>query len=200
MTYRELDRHSKHFASYLQSLGLKPGSRVAIMLPNVLQFQIAMLGVLRAGFVVVNVDPLYIARELEYQLKDSGASAIVILENFAHVDQQISASVPLRKVMVTSLGEMIGMKGVVVNFVVRNVKRLVPARDLPDHITFNEALSEGSRSRWSKPSTSLNDIAFLQYTGGTTGLSTGAILLHRNILSNVIQTELWLEPGLKRKK
>jgi long-chain acyl-CoA synthetase len=200
LTYRELDQHSKHFASYLQGLGLEPGSRVAIMLPNVLQFQIAMIGILRAGFVVVNVNPLYTARELEHQLKDSGASVLVILENFAHVYQHIAAEVPLKQTIVTSLGEMIGLKGSIVNFVVRNVKKLVPAWDIPGHITFLAALGEGSRQRWNKPNTSLSDIAFFQYTGGTTGLSKGAILLHSNILSNVIQTELWLEPGLKRKQ
>ncbi len=200
LTYGELDQHSRHFAAYLQNLGLEPGSRVAIMLPNVMQFQIAMLGVLRAGFVVVNVNPLYTARELQYQLKDSGASALIVLENFAHVYQQIAANVPLKKTIVTSMGEMIGVKGAIVNFVVRNVKKLVPAWELPGHILFTQALSEGSRHKWNRPNTTLNDIAFLQYTGGTTGLSKGAILLHKNILSNVIQTDLWLEPGLKRKQ
>jgi long-chain acyl-CoA synthetase len=199
LTYSELDQHSRNFAAYLQNLGLEPGSRVAIMLPNVMQFQIAMLGVLRAGFVVVNVNPLYTARELEYQLKDSGASALIVLENFAHVYQQIAANVPLKKAIVTSMGEMIGVKGAIVNFVVRNVKKLVPAWHLPGHILFAQALSEGSRHQWNRPNITLNDIAFLQYTGGTTGLSKGAILLHKNILSNVIQTDLWLEPGLKRK-
>lgn len=199
LTYGELDQHSRHFAAYLQNLGLEPGSRVAIMLPNVMQFQIAMLGVLRAGFVVVNVNPLYTARELEYQLKDSGASALIVLENFAHVYQQIATNVPLKKAIVTSMGEMIGVKGAIVNFVVRNVKKLVPAWELPGHILFTQALSEGSRHQWNRPNTTLNDIAFLQYTGGTTGLSKGAILLHKNILSNVLQTDLWLEPGLKRK-
>lgn len=199
LTYSELDQHSRHFAAYLQNLGLEAGSRVAIMLPNVMQFQIAMLGVLRAGFVVVNVNPLYTARELEYQLKDSGASALIVLENFAHVYQQIAANVPLKKTIVTSMGEMIGVKGAIVNFVVRNVKKLVPAWELPGHILFTQALSEGGRHKWNRPNTTLNDIAFLQYTGGTTGLSKGAILLHKNILSNVIQTDLWLEPGLKRK-
>jgi long-chain acyl-CoA synthetase len=165
-----------------------------------MQFQIAILGVLRAGFVVVNVNPLYTARELEYQLKDSGASALIVLENFAHVYQQIAANVPLKKTIVTSMGEMIGVKGAIVNFVVRNVKKLVPAWQLPGHILFIQALSEGSRHKWNRPNTTLNDIAFLQYTGGTTGLSKGAILLHKNILSNVIQTDLWLEPGLKRKQ
>ena len=200
LTYRDLDRHSKHFAAYLQTLGLEPGSRIAIMLPNVLQFQIAMLGVLRAGYVVVNVNPLYTARELEHQLKDSGAMAIVILENFAHVYQQIAPHLSLKQAIVTSMGEMIGLKGAIVNFVVRRVKKLVPTWNLPGHVTFTQALSEGSRHAWKKPQTTLNDIAFLQYTGGTTGLSKGAILLHRNILSNVIQTDLWLEPGLKRKQ
>jgi long-chain acyl-CoA synthetase len=199
LTYSELDQHSRHFAAYLQNIGLEPGARIAIMLPNVMQYQIAMLGVLRAGFVVVNVNPLYTARELEHQIKDSGASALIVLENFAHVYQQIASSAPLKKVIVTSMGEMIGVKGAIVNFVVRNVKKLVPAWQLPGHILFAKALSEGSRHEWNRPNTTLNDIAFLQYTGGTTGLSKGAILLHKNILSNVIQTDLWLEPGLKRK-
>ena len=200
LTYSELDQHSRHFAAYLQSLGLEPGSRVAIMLPNVMQFQIAILGVLRAGFVVVNVNPLYTARELEHQLKDSGAASLIVLENFAHVYQHIASSAPLKKVIVTSMGEMIGLKGAIVNFVVRKVKKLVPAWHLPDHTLFTHALSEGGRHKWNRPNTTLNDIAFLQYTGGTTGLSKGAILLHKNILSNVIQTDLWLEPGLKRKQ
>ncbi len=200
MTYRELERHSKNFAAYLQSLGLEPGARVAIMLPNVVQFQVAMVGVLRAGFVVVNVNPLYTAHELEYQLKDSGASVLVILENFAHVYEQIAKSVPLKKAIVTSIGEMIGLKGAIVNFVVRNVKKAVPAWQLHGHSTFTEALTTGGNYRWTKPNATLESIAFLQYTGGTTGVSKGAILLHRNILSNVIQTELWLEPVLKRKE
>ena len=199
LTYSELDQHSRHFAAYLQNIGLEPGARIAIMLPNVMQYQIAMLGVLRAGFVVVNVNPLYTARELEHQLKDSGASSLIVLENFAHVYQQIASSAPLKKVIVTSMGEMIGIKGAIVNFVVRKVKKLVPAWYLPDHTLFTHALSEGGRHQWKKPTTTLDDIAFLQYTGGTTGLSKGAILLHRNILSNVLQTDLWLEPGLKRK-
>ncbi|MBU3670155.1 MAG: long-chain-fatty-acid--CoA ligase [Polynucleobacter sp.] len=199
MNYRQLDSHSKHFASYLQSLGLESGARVAIMLPNVLQFQIAMLGVLRAGFVVVNVNPLYTARELEYQLKDSGASALVILENFAHVYQDVMKSAPIKHVVVTSIGEMIGLKGAIVNFVVRNIKKAVPKWNVPQHISFTSALDAGARHHWTKPNKTQDDIAFLQYTGGTTGVSKGAILLHRNILANVLQTELWLEPALKRK-
>ena len=197
-TYRDLDHCSKHFAAYLQGLGLEPGARVAIMLPNVVQFQMAMLGVLRAGYVVVNVNPLYTARELEYQLKDRGASVLVILENFAHVYQQIVKNVPLKKVVVTSLGEMIGLKGALVNFVVRKIKKVVPAWSI-EHDPFKYALSIGSNRVHIKPSTKLDDIAFLQYTGGTTGVAKGAILLHRNILSNVFQTEVWLEPGLRHR-
>ena len=199
IAYRDLDYHSMNFAAYLQAQGLEPGARVAIMLPNVLQFHIAMMGVLRAGYVVVNVNPLYTARELEYQLKDSGASALVILENFAHVYQDIAKSVSVGHVVVTSIGEMIGLKGAIVNFVVRNVKKAVPAWEIPNHVSFTHVLEVGSRNKWVKPTKSQEDIAFLQYTGGTTGVSKGAILLHRNILANVLQTELWLEPGLKRK-
>jgi long-chain acyl-CoA synthetase len=199
MSYRDLDRHSKNFASYLQTLGLVPGSRVAIMLPNVLQFQIAMLGVLRAGYVVVNVNPLYTARELEHQLKDSGATVLVILENFTHVFQEISKAVPVKQVVVTSIGEMIGLKGAIVNFVVRKIKKAVPHWEIPGHVLFLDALNRGASSHWTKPNVSQNDIAFLQYTGGTTGVSKGAILLHRNILANVLQVELWLEPVLKRR-
>lgn len=200
ITYRELDDQSKHFAAYLQTLGLETGARIAIMLPNVMQFQIAMMGALRAGFVVVNVNPLYTSRELQYQLNDSGASALIILENFAHVYQKIAQQVFVKKVIVTSLGEFIGLKGKVVDFVVRHVKKVVPSWDLPDSIRFKEALKIGASASYKKPSISLNDIAFLQYTGGTTGVSKGAVLLHRNILANAKQIEVWLEPGLKGKQ
>ncbi len=200
MTYRELDDQSKHFAAYLQTLGLETGARIAIMLPNVMQFQIAMMGALRAGFVVVNVNPLYTSRELQYQLNDSGASALIILENFAHVYQKIAQQVSVKKVIVTSLGEFIGLKGKVVDFVVRHVKKVVPAWALPDSIRFKEALKIGASASYIRPSISLNDIAFLQYTGGTTGVSKGAVLLHRNILANAKQIEVWLEPGLKGKQ
>ena len=200
MTYRELDDQSKHFAAYLQTLGLETGARIAIMLPNVMQFQIAMMGALRAGFVVVNVNPLYTSRELQYQLNDSGASALIILENFAHVYQKIAQQVSVKKVIVTSLGEFIGLKGKVVDFVVRHVKKVVPAWDLPDSIRFKEALKIGASASYIRPSISPNDIAFLQYTGGTTGVSKGAVLLHRNILANAKQIEVWLEPGLKGKQ
>jgi long-chain acyl-CoA synthetase len=198
-TYRELDHLSKNFAAYLQTLGLEPGSRVAIMLPNIVQFQIAMLGILRAGYVVVNVNPLYTARELEYQLKDSGASVLITLENFAHVYQQIATIVPLKKVIITSLGELLGIKGVVVDFVVRHVKKVVPPWNLP-HESFDSVLRYGAAATLNKPNLSLDSIAFLQYTGGTTGPAKGAILLHRNILSNVVQTDVWLEPSLRNKQ
>jgi len=200
MTYRELDQQSRNFAAYLQTLGFESGSRIAIMLPNVMQFQIAMMGALRAGLVVVNVNPLYTSRELEYQLKDSGASALVILENFAHVYQKIAQKVSVKKVIVTSLGEFIGSKGKVVDFVVRHVKKVVPSWELAESIRFKEALKIGASSSYVKPSISIDDIAFLQYTGGTTGVSKGAVLLHRNILANAKQIEVWLEPGLKGKQ
>ena len=200
MTYRELDQQSRNFAAYLQTLGLETGSRIAIMLPNVMQFQIAMMGALRAGLVVVNVNPLYTSRELEYQLKDSGASALVILENFAHVYQKIAQKVSVKKVIVTSLGEFIGTKGKVVDFVVRHIKKVVPPWNLPQSIRFKEALKIGASSSYLKPPISIDDIAFLQYTGGTTGVSKGAVLLHRNILANAKQIEVWLEPCLKGKQ
>jgi long-chain acyl-CoA synthetase len=200
MTYRELDQQSRNFAAYLQTLGLETRSRIAIMLPNVMQFQIAMMGALRAGLVVVNVNPLYTSRELEYQLKDSGASALIILENFAHVYQKIAQKVSVKKVIVTSLGEFIGIKGKVVDFVVRHIKKVVPSWELPESIRFKEALKIGASSPYVKPSISIDDIAFLQYTGGTTGVSKGAVLLHRNILANAKQIEVWLEPGLKGKQ
>ena len=199
MTYRELDSQSKHFAAYLQSLELEPGSRIAIMLPNVIQFQIAMMGVLRAGFVVVNVNPLYTARELEYQLKDSGASVLIILENFAHVYQKIAKQASVKKTIVTSLGEFIGFKGAVVDFVVRHIKKAVPQWSLPQGIRFKEALHIGAGIHFIRPRISADDPAFLQYTGGTTGVSKGAVLSHQNILANAKQIELWLEPGLKEK-
>ncbi|MBU3630328.1 AMP-binding protein [Polynucleobacter sp. AP-Melu-500A-A1] len=199
MTYQELDDQSKNFAAYLQSLELEPGSRVAIMLPNVIQYQIAMMGVLRAGFVVVNVNPLYTARELEYQLKDSGASVLIILENFAHVYQKIAKQVPVKKTVVTSLGEFIGIKGVVVDLVVRHIKKVVPSWSLPQSIRFKETLKIGAGIHFHKPKISVDNPAFLQYTGGTTGVSKGAVLTHQNILANAKQIELWLEPGLKGK-
>ena len=198
MSYAELDRQSAEFSSYLQSLGLQRGARVAIMLPNMPQFPIAMVGALRAGMVVVNVNPLYTSRELEHQLRDSGAEALVILENVAHVYEKIMASTAVRHVVVTSIGEHIGVKGMLVDFVLRHVKKLVPAWRIPGSINFQAALRRGRQNPAGIVHPARDDIAFLQYTGGTTGVSKGAVLLHRNILSNVMQVDAWLEPALTR--
>lgn len=195
--YGELDKLSRDFGAWLQAMGMGKGARVAIMLPNVLQYPVVLFGTLRAGCTVVNVNPLYTARELEHQLKDSGAEAIVILENFAHTLEAVLARTPLKHVVVASLGDMLGAKGAIVNFVVRNVKKMVPAFALPKAQRFNAALAEGARKPFEPYETGHDDIAFLQYTGGTTGLSKGAMLLHRNVLANIAQVAGWLELGLK---
>src|SRR3954467_5267742 len=187
ITFSELDAHARNFGAWLQAKGLKKGARVAIMMPNCLQYPIAMFGVLRAGCVVVNVNPLYTARELEHQVNDAGAEAIVILENFASVLEQVRSRTPLKHVVITSLGEMLGLKGLIVNLVVRKVKKMVPAYDLPGAISFKSALSVGSRGMLNTPALTHDDIAFLQYTGGTTGVSKGAMLLHRNIIAALLQ-------------
>src|SRR5262249_10009429 len=197
LSYAELERRSRDFGAWLQAKGLAKGARVAIMMPNCLQYPIAMFGTLRAGCVVVNVNPLYTARELEHQLKDSGAEAIVILENFASVLQQVRGHTPLKHLVVTSLGEMLGVKGLIVNLVVRKVKKMVPAYDLPGAVSFRNALSEGEGKSLSTPALTHDDIAFLQYTGGTTGVSKGAMLLHRNIIAALLQYRVWLTPGIK---
>jgi len=199
ISYRQIDILSKNFAAYLQTLGLEAGSRIAIMFPNVPQYLIAMLGTLRAGFVVVNINPLYTARELEHQLQDSGASILVMLENFAHVYQEIADQGLVKKVIVSSIGESLGPKGVIINLIARHVKNLVPHWSFPS-IKLNQALKIGSGHGFTKPNVSRDDIAFLQYTGGTTGVSKGAVLLHRNILANIIQIESWLEPALKNRQ
>ncbi len=193
LTYAELDRVSEQFAAYLQGLGLSPGARIAIMLPNILQYPVALLAVLRAGFVVVNVNPLYSPRELEFQLADSGAEAILILENFAATLQAVAGKVPLRHVIVTGMGDLLGLKGHVVNFVVRHVRKMVPAWDLPGHIPFRRALAIGRRRRFTPANSGPDDLAILQYTGGTTGRAKGAKLLHRNILANVMQNRAWAD-------
>ncbi|GJG97403.1 long-chain fatty acid--CoA ligase [Cupriavidus pauculus] len=199
ITYGELDQMSRQFAAWLQSRGLRPGARVAIMMPNVLQYPVVLAAVLRAGYVVVNVNPLYTPRELEHQLKDSGAEAIVILENFAATLQAVLPATPVKHVVVASMGDMLGgLKGSIVNFVVRNVKKMVPAWELPNCVRFNDVLAE-ARGMGLKPvSTGPDDIAFLQYTGGTTGVSKGATLLHRNIVANVLQSEAWMQPALAK--
>ncbi|RWG87805.1 long-chain fatty acid--CoA ligase [Mesorhizobium sp.] len=194
ISYAELERLSTAFGAYLQSKGLEKGARVALMMPNVLQYPVAMMGVLRAGFTVVNVNPLYTPRELEHQLKDSGAQAIVILENFANTLQAVIARTPVKHVVVAAMGDMLGgLKGAIVNLVVRRVKKMVPAWSLPGHVKFNAALKTGAGHGFKPVAVSGDDIAFLQYTGGTTGVSKGATLLHRNVLSNVAQNSLWVE-------
>jgi len=197
ITFGELDTMSAAFGAFLQSKGLSKGSRVALMMPNVLQYPVCLFGVLRSGCTVVNVNPLYTPRELEHQLKDSGAETIVVIENFAHVLQEVIASTPVRNVIVTSLGEMLGLKGIIVNFVVRHVKKLVPAFVLPGAIGFSKAIAEGKGRTLQKPPIDHDDIAFLQYTGGTTGVAKGAMLLHRNIVANLLQSRAWLRPFLK---
>lgn len=199
ITYGELDQLSRQFAVWLQSRGLRPGARVALMMPNVLQYPVALAAVLRAGYVVVNVNPLYTPRELEHQLKDSGAEAIVILENFAATLQAVLPATPVKHIVVASMGDMLGgLKGAIVNFVVRNVKKMVPAWELPNCVRFNDVLAEGRRMELKPVTTGPDDIAFLQYTGGTTGVSKGATLLHRNIVSNVLQSEAWMQPALAK--
>ncbi len=199
LTYAELDACSKRLAAWLQSRGMAKGARVAVMMPNILQNPIAIAAILRAGYTVVNVNPLYTARELEHQLKDSGSEAIIVLENFAHTVQQVLKNTPVRHVVVASMGEMLGgAKGMLVNFVVRSVKKMVPEFNLPNMVRFKEALSQGARMPYSAPELNASDIAFLQYTGGTTGVSKGATLTHRNIIANVLQTEAWAEPALSQ--
>ncbi|MDT4737140.1 long-chain fatty acid--CoA ligase [Bradyrhizobium sp. WYCCWR 12699] len=196
VSYRDLDQMSVALAAYLQGRGLQRGARVAIMMPNVLQYPVATAAVLRAGFAVVNVNPLYTPRELEHQLKDSGAEAIIVLENFAHTVEQVIAKTAVKHVIVASMGDLLGFKGVIVNLVVRRVKKMVPAWSLPGSVSFNDALSAGRGMTFNKPKLSPGDVAFLQYTGGTTGVSKGATLLHRNIVANVLQNDAWLQPAM----
>jgi long-chain acyl-CoA synthetase len=199
LSYRQLDEYSQKLAAWLQSRGLPAGARVALMMPNVLQYPIAMAAVLRAGYVVVNVNPLYTARELEHQLKDSGAEAIVILENFACTLDKVLANTPIKHVVVTAMGDLLGIKGPLVNLIVRRVKKLVPPWSLPGHVRFNDAIAQADTARFKRPVIGPDDIAFLQYTGGTTGVAKGATLLHRNIVANVIQSDLWLQPARSKK-
>ena len=198
MTYAELDRLSRDFGGWLQSLGLKKGARVALMMPNLLQYPVALFGILRAGYVVVNCNPLYTPRELEHQLKDSGAEAIVIVENFANTLEQVLGRTAVRHVVVTPMGELLGLiKGALVNFVVRHVKKLVPAWSIPASISFTAALAAGRRQGLEPALLGHDDIAFLQYTGGTTGVSKGAMLTHGNITSNVMQAYAWIKPVIR---
>jgi long-chain acyl-CoA synthetase len=196
ISYRDLDEMSLALGAFLQSKGLKKGARVALMMPNVLQYPISTAAVLRAGYAVVNVNPLYTPRELEHQLKDSGAEAVIVLENFATTVQQVMARTAVKHVIVGSMGDLLGLKGMLVNLVVRRVKKMVPPYSIPGAVAFNDAVTAGRGMKFSKPNIVPDDVAFLQYTGGTTGVSKGATLLHRNILANVLQNDAWLQPAL----
>ncbi|CAM3027897.1 long-chain-fatty-acid--CoA ligase [Janthinobacterium lividum] len=199
LTYRELDKLSLQMGAWLQSKGLKTGARVAIMLPNVLQYPVAMAAILRAGYTVVNVNPLYTPRELQHQLVDSGSEAIIVLENFATTVEQVLPHTQVKHVIVATMGDMLGgLKGTIVNFVVRKIKKMVPAFSLPGAISFNKMLAEGARLSLTPVQQGHDDIVFLQYTGGTTGVSKGAMLLHRNVIANVLQNEAWISPVMTK--
>jgi long-chain acyl-CoA synthetase len=199
LTYYDLDEISRAFGAWLQSKGLQKGARVAIMMPNVLQYPVVLVGILRAGYTVVNTNPLYTARELEGRLTDSGAEAIIVLENFAHTLEQVIARTSVKHVVVASLGDLLGMvKGTVVNFVVRWAKKMVPAYTLPGATPFNAAIAAGKGMLLNRPQLGPDDIALLQYTGGTTGIAKGAILQHRNLVANMLQIEAWLQPVLEK--
>ncbi len=198
LTYRQLDRRSREFAGWLQSIGLHKGDRVALMMPNLLQYPVALFGALRAGCVVVNCNPLYTPRELEYQLQDSGAKAIVIVENFAHTLEQVVARTAVGHVVVTPMGEMLGMlKGALVNFVVRRIKKLVPPWQIPGAINFYQALVAGQAHGFAPPPLGHDDLAFLQYTGGTTGVAKGAMLSHGNVCANLTQAHAWIRQAIR---
>ena len=198
VTYGQTDELSRSFAVYLQSLGLVKGDRVAIMMPNVPQYPVAVAAILRAGYVVVNVNPLYTPRELEHQLKDSGSKAIVIIENFAATLEKCIAATPVKHVVLCAMGDQLGfLKGALVNYVVRNVKKMVPSYSLPGAVRFNEAVARGTRGSVKTVAVKSDDVAVLQYTGGTTGVSKGAVLLHRNVIANVLQSEAWNQPVTK---
>jgi long-chain acyl-CoA synthetase len=200
LTYAQLDELSRAFAAWLQKKsGLAPGDRIALMMPNVLQYPIALYGALRAGMVVVNTNPLYTARELEHQIKDSGAKAIVVLENFAHVLQQVLPHTSLKKVLVTRVGDLLGFpRGMVVNFVLRRVRKQIPDWNMPGTLTFKSALAAGLGLKLEPVALGPEDIAFLQYTGGTTGVAKAAILTHRNMVANVLQASAWIRPALQQ--
>ena len=196
VTFSELDTLSAAFGAWLQGLGCKKGTRVALMMPNILQYPICLFGTLRAGCTVVNVNPLYTPRELEHQLNDSGAEVIVCVENFASVVQQVIGKSQVRQAVVTSIGEMLGFKGLAVDFVLRHVKKMIPAYSLPGSIRLSDALADGRKRSLERVPITHDDIAFLQYTGGTTGIAKGAMLLHRNIIANLLQARAWLAPFL----
>ena len=199
LSYRQLDEQARNFAAWLQSIGMKKGSRVALMMPNLLQYPVCLFGALRAGCIVVNCNPLYTAPELKHQLHDAGAEVIVIVENFAHVLQKVLEQTSIKHVLVTSLGEMLSMpKGPLVNFVVRHIKKMVPTWQIANAQKLGNALSAGRKLSYTPVELGHDDIAFLQYTGGTTGVSKGAILTHRNIVANILQADAWITPVVSR--
>jgi long-chain acyl-CoA synthetase len=200
ISFAELDRLSAAFGAFLQGRGLTKGARVALMMPNVLQYPVCLFGVLRAGCTVVNVNPLYTARELEHQLTDSGAEMIVVVENFAHTLADVLSKTQLKHVVVTTIGEMLGLKGVLVDVVLRHIKKVIPGWDIPATIRLSDALAEGGRRTLEPVEIGHEDIAFLQYTGGTTGVAKGAMLLHRNIVANLLQAGAWVRPFLGNKR
>ncbi len=195
LSYGEIDLYSKKFASYLQNeLKLKQGSRVAIMMPNILQYPIALFGILRAGMVAVNVNPLYTARELEHQMKDSGAETIVIFANSAHVLEKVISRTPIKTVITTQIGDFLKFpKNYIVNFVIKKVKKMVPDYELPRALDFKSCVMSGDEKAFKRPEVKLSDIAFLQYTGGTTGVAKGAILTHKNMVANMLQARAWIK-------
>jgi long-chain acyl-CoA synthetase len=197
ITYAQLDTASRSVGAWLQSRGIAPGGRVALMMPNIMQYPVCVAAVLRAGYVVVNVNPLYTPRELEHQLKDSGAEAIIIIENFATTLEKVIANTPVKHVVVAAMGDLLGgLKGMLVNFVVRKVKKMVPEFSLPGSFHFNDVVSRGAGMTLKPVSRTREDVAFLQYTGGTTGVSKGATLLNRNVVANMLQVEEWLQPAV----
>ena len=196
ITFSELDTLTLAFGAWLQGQGCKKGSRVALMMPNVLQYPVCLFGALRAGCTIVNVNPLYTARELEHQLNDSGAEVLIVVENFARTYEEIAAKTKVRKVIVTSIGELLGFKGLIVDLVLRKVKKMIPAWNVPGSLRLSDALAEGRKLKLKAVPLGHDDIAFLQYTGGTTGVSKGAILLHRNIVANLLQARAWILPFL----
>ena len=197
ISYAEFNRYSKDVAAWLQGLGLQKGDRVAIMMPNCMQYLVLVPAILRAGYVVTNINPLYTPDELTHQLNDSGSKAIFILENFAHTLQvSLPNTTALKHIIVASLGDMLGFKGKIVNFILRHVKKLIPAWQIKSAIPFKQVLAEGSQKTYQPVALNQKDFAFLQYTGGTTGVSKGAVLTHGNIVANVLQAEAWCAPAL----
>ncbi|MFZ6746595.1 long-chain-fatty-acid--CoA ligase [Undibacterium sp. JH2W] len=199
LTYAEVDTLSKKLAAWLQNRGMEKGARVAVMMPNLLQYPVAIAAILRAGYTAVNINPLYTPRELEHQLNDSGAEAIIILENFATTLQQVLGKTRIKHIVVSSMGDLMGgFKGMALNFAVRHIKKMVPEFSLPSAISFKQALDQGAGLQLQPVTISHDDIAFLQYTGGTTGISKGAVLTHRNVTANVLQNEAWAQPALNK--